>query len=72
MREEPARRPLASRFRRALLGALLAAATTDVGYRMTVRETTTGKIRTYENPVGRAAPALLDLQAFSCLAAGAR
>jgi hypothetical protein len=45
---------------------VLAAATTDVGYRMTVRETNSTRSKTYQNPVGRAAPALLDLQAFSC------
>jgi hypothetical protein len=45
---------------------VLAAATTDVGYRMTVSETDSTRSKVYQNPVGRAAPALLDLQAFTC------
>ena len=46
---------------------MLAAATTDVGYELTLRDTTgAGAGKTYRNPVGRAAPAQIDLQAFSC------
>ncbi len=45
---------------------VLAAATTDVGYRLEVRDTESNRTKTYTNPVGRAAPAQIDLQAFSC------
>jgi photosystem II stability/assembly factor-like uncharacterized protein len=46
---------------------MLAAATTDVGYELTIRDTTGAKpTRTYRNPVGRASPAQIDLQAFGC------
>jgi hypothetical protein len=33
---------------------------------MTVSETDSTRSKVYQNPVGRAAPALLDLQAFTC------
>jgi photosystem II stability/assembly factor-like uncharacterized protein len=46
---------------------VLAAATTDVGYRLAVKDgESPDRIKTYTNPVGRAAPALLDLAAFAC------
>lgn len=41
-------------------------ATTNVGYTVTVTDKQTGAVRTYENPLGRAADALYDVQAFSC------
>lgn len=43
-----------------------AAATTDVGYTLSVRDRQTGRIKTYQNPVGRAAPAITDIDAFAC------
>lgn len=45
---------------------VLAAATTNVGYELTVRSTTGNAEKTYRNPVGRAAPATIDLEAFTC------
>ncbi len=44
---------------------VLAAATTDVGYTLEVRDLQAGgEPRTYTNPVGQASPAILDLGAF--------
>ena len=45
---------------------VFAAATTDVGFTLEVEENATGLRRTYNNPVGRAARATTDIQAFSC------
>ena len=45
---------------------MLAAATTDVGYELRIRDTLGTASKTYRNPVGRASPAQIDLQAFSC------
>ena len=49
---------------------VLAAASTNVGYEMTVRDLAGTRSKVYENPVGRSAPALIDLQAFSCSSGG--
>ena len=43
-----------------------AAATTDVGYTLKVRDRLTGSQKTYQNPVGQAAPAITDSNAFPC------
>lgn len=45
---------------------VFAAATTDVGFTLEVEENATGLRSTYNNPVGRAARATTDIQAFSC------
>ena len=46
---------------------VLAAATTDVAYTLTVTDTTTGQIATYQNDLGTAAPATIDTNALeSC------
>ncbi len=45
---------------------VLAAATTDVGYELRVAEPASGTVRTFRNPVGRASPAQIDLEAFAC------
>jgi hypothetical protein len=46
------------------------AATTNVGYQVTVRDTLTASVRTYTNPQGRDSPAVTDTAAFSeCSAA---
>ena len=45
---------------------VLAAATTNVGYELTVKSTTGTAEKIYRNPVGRAAPATIDLEAFTC------
>ncbi|MFY9822964.1 MAG: metallophosphoesterase [Thermoanaerobaculia bacterium] len=42
-----------------------AAGTTDVEYTLTVTDTLTGRTARYENPLGRAAPAITDTEAFS-------
>jgi len=42
------------------------AGTTNVGYTLTVTDTVTGKVRRYENPLGRIAPAVTDIDAFEC------
>ncbi len=44
---------------------VFAAATTDVGYRLTVEDTRTGERAVYENPVGRRAPAVTDTGALA-------
>ena len=44
---------------------VFAAATTNVGYRLTVTDTESGEIRTYDNPVGTLAPAISDITAFA-------
>lgn len=43
-----------------------AAATTDRGYELTVRDTTSGATRNYRNPLGARSPAFADTAAFSC------
>ncbi len=45
---------------------VFAAATTNVGYTLTVTDTVSGATRSYENPPQRAAPALTDTSAFVC------
>jgi hypothetical protein len=45
---------------------VLAAATNDVGYEIRVSEPAKDRERVYRNPVGRLAPAQIDLQAFAC------
>jgi len=45
---------------------VLAAATTNVGYDLSVSDSTSSATKTYRNPVGRASPATIDLQAFPC------
>lgn len=46
---------------------VFAAATTSVEYTLTVTDTETGAVARYENPLGRAAPAITDTAAFpSC------
>ncbi len=42
-----------------------AAATTDVGYQLVVTDTVTDEQKFYDNPVGRASPAITDTNAFS-------
>jgi len=42
------------------------AATTDVGYILTVTDTRTGEKVRYENPLGRRSPAVTDSSAFEC------
>jgi acid phosphatase type 7 len=42
-----------------------AAASTDVEYTLTVTDTATGRTASYENPLGRRAPAVTDTQAFA-------
>ena len=44
---------------------VLAAATTDLGYTLEIVDSRTGVTRRYDNPVGRAAPALVDTFAFA-------
>jgi acetyl esterase/lipase len=44
---------------------VFAAATTDVGYRLTVEDTRTGEKAVYENPVGRRSPAITDTGALA-------
>ncbi|HVS13615.1 MAG TPA: vanadium-dependent haloperoxidase [Thermoanaerobaculia bacterium] len=45
---------------------LFAAATTNVEYRLTVTDTATGRVKTYFNPLGTAAPAITDTTTFPC------
>jgi ELWxxDGT repeat protein len=45
---------------------VLAAGTTDAGWTLKVEDRVTGAEKTYGNPSGRAAPALVDLGAFAC------
>ncbi len=44
---------------------VLAAATTDVGYTLTITDTDTGLVDTWNNPVGRASPAVIEIEAFA-------
>jgi len=44
---------------------VFAASATNVGYVLTVEDTSTDQVRTYTNPVGTAAPALTDTAAFA-------
>ncbi len=47
---------------------VFAAATTNVQFTLTVTDTVTGAVRVYENPLGLAAPAVNDVEAFaSCV-----
>jgi hypothetical protein len=43
---------------------VFAAATTNVGYTLTVTDTVSGQVQEYTNPVGVAAPAITDTSAF--------
>ncbi|MDA8016325.1 MAG: lactonase family protein [Thermoanaerobaculia bacterium] len=45
---------------------VLAAATTNVGYTLEISDTTNGSSWTYENPLGVASPAVVDVAAFDC------
>ena len=45
---------------------VLAASTTDLEYRIDVVDRVAGESRTYENELGRRAPAIVDTKAFSC------
>jgi hypothetical protein len=45
---------------------VFSAATTNVGYVLTVTDTRTGRSARYENPLGRSSPAITDTKAFSC------
>ncbi len=50
---------------------VFAAATTDVEYRLTITDSFTGSVRTYENSLGERSPAITDTAAFAtCAAAG--
>jgi poly(3-hydroxybutyrate) depolymerase len=44
---------------------VFAAATTNVAYTLTVTDTVTGKVKTYQNPAGRTAAAITDTDAFA-------
>ncbi len=44
---------------------VFAAASTDVGYTLIVTDTETGLVKEYRNPVGLAAPAIIDTSAFA-------
>ncbi|HEY6324673.1 MAG TPA: hypothetical protein VJA16_24270 [Thermoanaerobaculia bacterium] len=44
---------------------VFAAATTNVAYTLTVTDTITGKLKTYQNPAGQAAAAVTDTDAFA-------
>jgi hypothetical protein len=44
---------------------LFSAATTNVGYTLTVTDTLSGEVRTYQNPLGVSAPAVTDTTAFA-------
>ena len=44
---------------------VFSAATTNVGYTLTVTDTMTGETRRYVNPLGTSAPALTDTAAFA-------
>lgn len=45
---------------------VLAAATTNVGYSLEITDTRDGSSRRYENPLGEAAEAVVDVEAFDC------
>ena len=49
---------------------VFAAATTDVEYTLTVTDTVSGFVRTYENALGTASPAITDTAAFATCSAG--
>ncbi len=51
---------------------VFAAATTDVGYTLTVTDSLTGTVKTYQNALGDAAPAITDTEAFATCTAGSR
>ena len=42
------------------------AGSTDVGWTLTLEDRQTGQVRTYQNPLGSASPAIADGMAFSC------
>jgi predicted esterase len=44
---------------------VFSAATTDVGYDLTVTDTQTGQVARYTNPLGRTSPAITDIAAFA-------
>ena len=44
---------------------VFAAATTNVEYEVTVTDSVTGEAKSYDNPLGQAAPAITDTQAFA-------
>ena len=44
---------------------LFGAATTNVGYELTVRDTQSGEVVRYANPLGQRSPAITDVEAFS-------
>ena len=44
---------------------VFAAATTNVEYTLRVTDTVTGETKSYENPLGTPAPAVVDTQAFA-------
>lgn len=44
---------------------VFAASTTNVAYRLSVRDTVTGTVRDYENPLGRSAAAITDSEALA-------
>jgi hypothetical protein len=44
---------------------VLSAATTNVGYRLTVTDTATGRVVEYENTLGERSPAIVDVEAFA-------
>ncbi|MEE8526550.1 MAG: hypothetical protein V3T72_21655, partial [Thermoanaerobaculia bacterium] len=44
---------------------VFAAATTNVEYTLTVTDSDTGVVKTYFNPLGNAAPAITDTEAFA-------
>lgn len=45
---------------------VFASAATDVAFTLTVVDTVTSQVRTYDNPLGNAASAITDTQAFPC------
>jgi streptogramin lyase len=46
---------------------VFSAAGTNVGFTVTVRDTSTGRAKAYTNPDGRAAPPIQDTSAFACI-----
>jgi hypothetical protein len=46
---------------------LFSSATSNLGYEVTVTDTATGQVKRHNNPVGQAATATLDTEAFPCL-----
>ena len=51
---------------------VFAAATTDIEYTLSVTDTNTGDRRKYDNPLGRASPAITDTGAFATCSLGGR